>query len=83
MVLDEPTSAIDPLAEMELLKKFLENCQGKTAIIVSHRVGICTCADKVIVMQKGRVAEYGSHEELLERSGVYQEMFKAQAKWYK
>lgn len=82
MMLDEPTSAIDPLAEMELLKKFMESCQGKTAIIVSHRVGICTCADKVVVIQKGRVVEWGSHEELLERGGVYHDMYRAQAKWY-
>lgn len=83
MMLDEPTSAIDPLAEMVILNKFLESCQGKTAIIVSHRVGICTCADKVVVMQKGRVIESGSHKELMEQGGVYHDMYTAQAQYYR
>jgi len=82
VVLDEPTSAIDPITEMEMLSAFLENFQGKTSIIVSHRVGICTRADKVLLLKDGQVAEYGSHQELMERRGEYFELFTAQAKWY-
>lgn len=82
MVLDEPTSAIDPISEMEILKTFLDNFRGKTSIIVTHRVGICTCVDKVVLVREGQIREYGSHEELMDRNEEYSRMFAAQAKWY-
>lgn len=82
-VLDEPTSAIDPMTEMEILKTFLDAFKGRTSIIVSHRVGICTCVDTVVMMQNGKIAEYGSHEELMKKEGAYYNMFLAQAGWYR
>lgn len=82
MILDEPTSAIDPISEMDILKALLEKQKGKTSIIISHRVGICTAADKVAFLKNGRVAEYGSHEELMKLHGEYYSLFTAQSQWY-
>ena len=62
--LDEPTAALDPLMETKVLKMFLKIAREKTAIIVSHRIGICKEADKIIVMKEGKIAEIGNHEEL-------------------
>lgn len=83
MILDEPTSALDPLIEYNLLKSFLEITKDKTSIIVSHRVGLCRFADRIIVMKKGKIVEEGTHEELLQRNGEYALIWGKQAKWYK
>lgn len=82
IILDEPTSALDPLAEYEILTKFTELVQDRTSVIISHRVGICRGADKVVVMKDGRVAECGTHEELLAAGGEYARIWDEQAKWY-
>lgn len=82
VILDEPTSAIDPIVEMGILKTFLDNAGGKTTIIISHRVGICTCADKVIMLDKGQIVECGSHKELMKNKGSYYNLFTMQSKWY-
>ena len=65
IVLDEPTAALDPIMETTILKMFLQIAKEKTAIIVSHRIGICREVDKIIVMKKGKVVEIGNHDELL------------------
>ena len=82
IVLDEPTSALDPLVEYEILTGFLKLIQGKTSVIISHRVGICRHADKIVVMKAGKVVECGSHRELLEARGEYARIWGEQAKWY-
>lgn len=82
IILDEPTSALDPLVEYDILSKFVEMIQDKTSVIISHRVGICRSADKIIVMKDGKVAECGRHEELLEKQGEYARIWREQAKWY-
>lgn len=82
IILDEPTSALDPLVEYDILTKFVEMIQDKTSIIISHRVGICRTADKIIVMQNGRAVECGGHEELLAVGGEYSRIWSEQAKWY-
>lgn len=82
IVLDEPTSALDPLVEYGILSGFLELIRGKTSIIISHRVGICRHADKVIVMRDGKIVECGSHEELRNAGGEYARIWREQAKWY-
>ena len=82
MILDEPTSALDPLVEYEILTNFLKLIQGKTSVIISHRVGICRHADKVVVMKEGKVAECGTHEELRKAGGEYARIWGEQAKWY-
>lgn len=82
IILDEPTAAIDPLEEAALYKKFAEISKGKTALIVTHRIGSARIADEIVVMEKGKVCEVGSHEELMEREGKYSKMFLSQSKWY-
>lgn len=82
IILDEPTSALDPLVENEILKKFLEMIAGKTSVIISHRVGVCKFADKIIVLKAGEVAEVGTHAELLQANGEYTRLWNNQAKWY-
>lgn len=82
IVLDEPTAAIDPLEETAVYKKFAELSRDKTAVIITHRLGSARIADRIIVLEKGRIVETGGHEELMERKGLYYEMYTAQAKWY-
>lgn len=82
VILDEPTSAIDPIIEMNILKTFLDNAKSKTAIIISHRVGICTCADTVVMLREGQIVECGSHTELMRKRGQYYSFYTLQSKWY-
>ena len=82
IVLDEPTAAIDPLKETEIYQKFAESAKNKTAVIITHRLGSAKIADRIVVLDKGRIAEQGTHEELMGRKGIYSEMYHEQAKWY-
>lgn len=82
IVLDEPTAAIDPIEETKLYERFTDISKDKTAIIVTHRLGSAKIADRIIVMDKGDIAEVGTHEELMAMKGKYAEMYEAQAKWY-
>lgn len=81
VVLDEPTAALDPLMEYEILNRFIKIAENRTAVIISHRIGICTAADRIIVMKNGEIAESGTHEELVRADGEYSRMWQAQAKW--
>lgn len=81
MILDEPTAALDPLMEYEILNRFIKVAENRTAVIISHRIGICTAADRVIVMKDGEIVESGTHEELVKAGGEYSRMWQAQAKW--
>jgi ABC-type multidrug transport system fused ATPase/permease subunit len=83
IILDEPTSALDPLIETEILSKFVELAHNKTAVIISHRVGLCRLVDKIAVMKDGTLVEFGSHAGLLAENGEYARLFKAQEKWYR
>ena len=82
ILLDEPTAAIDPLEEAAIYRKFAEMSADKTAFIVTHRLGSARIADRIIVMDAGRIVEIGTHEELMARQGKYHELYQAQAKWY-
>ena len=82
IVLDEPTSAIDPLEETRVYEKFAEMSKDKTAVIITHRLGSAKIADRIVVLDAGRIVETGTHEELMERKGHYYKMYQAQAKWY-
>jgi ABC-type multidrug transport system fused ATPase/permease subunit len=82
VVLDEPTSALDPLIESEILGKFIAVMKDKTAVIVSHRIGLCKLVDKLVVMKDGKIAGYGPHDELLETNAYYRKLFFEQQKWY-
>jgi ATP-binding cassette subfamily B protein len=82
LVLDEPTSALDPLIETEILGKFIDMAKDKTAIIISHRIGLCKLVDKLVVMKDGKIAGYGPHDELIETNTYYRHLFFEQQKWY-
>lgn len=83
IILDEPTSAIDPIAEYEIYSKFHALVNGKTAIYISHRLSSTRFTDKILVLNDGRVAEYGSHKDLIALDhGIYKAMFEMQAKHY-
>ncbi len=82
VVLDEPTASIDPLEESALYQRFIDVCASRTAIIVTHRLGSARFADRVLVMENGRIVETGTHDELIAAGGLYHRMFTAQAAWY-
>jgi len=83
IVLDEPTAAIDPIEESALYHKFAEITRGRTAVLVTHRIGAAKIADRILVMEEGRCTDAGTHEQLMERCAGYHRMYNAQAEWYK
>lgn len=83
MVLDEPTAALDPLAEQGIYESFDRLTKDKTTIYVSHRLASTRFCDCLAMFEEGRLVEYGTHEELLARKGKYAEMFKIQAQYYR
>lgn len=83
VILDEPTAALDPVAEYDIYRQFDSLVGGKTAIYISHRLSSCKFCDRIAVFSEGVIKEYGTHDELiLINNGIYAEMFKAQAKYY-
>lgn len=83
IILDEPSSALDPEAEHRIFNKFMELCERKGAIFISHRMSNVTMADKIIVIEDGRVIETGSHLELLKQASRYAYLFSLEAEKYK
>lgn len=83
IVLDEPTASIDPLEESQIYKQFKELSKGKLSILVTHRLGSARIADRIIVMDKGKIVEVGTHEKLIKNNKKYAYMFNSQAQWYK
>ena len=82
LILDEPTSQLDPMAESEIYSDFAEMSAGKTAIFITHRLGSTLITDRVLVITDGKVAQSGTHEELMAAGGLYADMFNAQKQWY-
>jgi len=82
IIMDEPTSAIDPLEEARMYKRFTDLARGKMAVLVTHRLGSVKIADKIIVMDGGTIVETGTHDDLLAANGKYAEMWAAQAEGY-
>jgi ATP-binding cassette subfamily B protein len=82
IVLDEPTSAIDPIEETRIYTQFQQLAKGKCAVVVTHRLGSTKLAHRIIVMDAGQIVDMGTHDELLSRPGKYTDMWAAQAQWY-
>lgn len=83
VILDEPTAALDPVAEYDIYRQFNTLVGGKTAIYISHRLSSCKFCDKIAVFAEDTIKEYGTHDELAELpNGIYSEMFAAQAQYY-
>ena len=82
LIFDEPTAAIDPWEEENLLQNLRSILNGRTAVLLSHRIGFARLADRIYMMQEGQIVEQGSHEELLQMNGLYSQFFFAQQKLY-
>lgn len=82
VILDEPTAALDPIAENEIYSRFNSFVQNKTAIYISHRLSSCAFCDKIAVFDNARLVEHGTHRELLGAGGKYSELWNAQARYY-
>lgn len=83
VILDEPSANLDPVAEYNLNKAMTEAADNKTVIFISHRLSTTVHADRIYVMEKGRITECGSHRELMSLDGTYARMFRLQAEKYK
>ena len=83
LVLDEPTSTMDAAAEATIFEHFRDLSRGKMTILISHRFSTVRMADQIIVIEKGRVVERGSHEQLMAHAGQYAYLFSLQAEGYR
>ena len=83
LVLDEPASALDAKAEAEVYRHFARMAEARTVVLISHRLGSCRLAGRILVLRDGRLAEQGSHEELVSSGGTYAELYRMQAAWYR
>src|SRR5690606_35673494 len=83
LILDEPTAAIDAISEAKIFDRVQNLSKDKTVIIISHRFSTVRNADKIIVLNSGRIIESGDHEHLMKHNGKYAEMFSLQAKGYR
>jgi ABC-type multidrug transport system fused ATPase/permease subunit len=83
LVLDEPTASMDAGAEMQIFERFRDMTKDQMAIVISHRFSTVRMADQIVVVNQGRVVEEGSHDQLMERDGVYARLFSLQAAGYR
>ncbi len=83
LILDEPTAALDPMAEFEVFQKFVELTQDKLAIFISHRFSTVRMADRILVLSHGRIAQDGTHDDLVQADGIYSQLFEVQASSYR
>ena len=82
IILDEPSANLDPVSEYELNKAISDGCKDRTVIFISHRLSTTRHADRILMLENGRVVECGSHDELMEQNGKYAYMFRLQAEKY-
>jgi ATP-binding cassette, subfamily B, bacterial len=83
LVLDEPTAAVDVQTEYEIFERFRELKASRTALLITHRFSTVRMADRIVVLENGRVIEEGAHDELMALNGSYAEMFRKQAEGYR
>ncbi|MHB1153520.1 MAG: ABC transporter ATP-binding protein [Eubacteriales bacterium] len=83
LLLDEPTSQLDPVAEADLYNEFADMAENKTAVFITHRLGSTMITDRIFVISDGRIKESGTHDELMQADCIYAGMFNAQKQWYK
>ena len=83
MVMDEPTAALDALAEEKIYREFDSLLRGRTALFISHRLASTRFCDRIVVLDGGRISQAGTHDELLNQEGLYREMFLTQGKYYR
>lgn len=83
VVLDEPTAALDPIAESEIYEKYAEMTSGRTAVFISHRLASTRFCDTILVLEEGKIVERGNHERLMELGGKYADMYEIQSRYYK
>ena len=82
VILDEPTAALDPIAEAQIYENFNEMVKNKTAIYISHRMSSCKFCDRIVVLDTGSIAEMGTHDTLLAENGIYARLYQTQAQYY-
>ena len=82
LVLDEPTAALDPIAESRIYAEYNNMCGNKTSLFISHRLASTSFCDRIILLDHGQIAEQGTHAELLRLGGEYAKLFDIQSCWY-
>lgn len=83
LIMDEPTAALDALAEEKIYSRLDKISEGKTLIFISHRLASTRFCDKIMLLDGGKISEYGTHDELIKRDGLYKQMYESQRKYYK
>ena len=83
MILDEPTAALDAIAESEMYDQYASLVKNKTSLFISHRLSSTRFCDRIFFLEKGKIAECGTHDELMEKNGLYANMFYIQSQYYK
>jgi ATP-binding cassette subfamily B protein len=83
LILDEPTAALDPIAESKIYESYARMMQGKTLFFISHRLASTQFCDRILYLANGKIAEEGTHKELLDKRGDYWRMFEAQSRYYR
>ena len=82
VILDEPAAALDPIAEAKIYENFDKLVQGKTSVYISHRMSSCQFCDRIVVLDQGEIVEEGTHQQLMNKQGLYASLYQAQAKHY-
>ena len=82
LILDEPTAALDPIAENDLYRQYSTFATGKTSFYISHRLSSTRFCDRIILVENGKIAESGTHNELMEKDGKYADLFRLQSRYY-
>ena len=83
VVLDEPTAALDPIAESQLYEKYNEMTKGKSSVYISHRLASTRFCDRILLIADGKISEEGTHEQLLAQGGSYAKLYEVQSNYYR